>query len=249
MFDGAPQTHADLATRLPADTYWQLIHTLRLALPPPLSDSPEDLLRRDHAAIARIAALCPGNAVEADLAAQFVAASEQWKECLRLAQQPGTNPEWAAKCRAQAIAMMRQAQSALRLLLRLQQARGKRDADAAAANSGAWAEHCAISLMADALAAPPQNRPAVEPALAEPAAPPAPATQPPPAPAPVTATPDPAAPGRVAPAERDTAPGPPEAALNGFPTAPDGAADVRVASTPDTNATVDRFGCRMNVPA
>ncbi len=158
--------HADLSLRLPADAYYHLVHTLRLTLPPPLTDTPEALLRRDHAAIARIAALVPANAVEADLAAQFVAASEQWKDCLRLAQLPETAPEWAAKCRAQAISMMRQANSALRLLLRLQAARGKLEADPAAADRAAWTEHAAIRLMAEALAAAPA-------AVAQPAAPPA----------------------------------------------------------------------------
>src|SRR5487761_517827 len=102
MFDAITPDHPHLADRLPADAYWQLIHTLRLTLPPPPTDSPDDLARRDHAAIARIAALAPANAAEADVAAQFVAASEQWKDCLRLAQVPETAPEWAAKCRAQA---------------------------------------------------------------------------------------------------------------------------------------------------
>ncbi len=139
------------------DTYWQLVHTLRLTLPRPLTDRPEDLLRRDHAAIARIAALVPANAAEADLAAQFVAASEQWKDCLRLAQAPETTPEWAAKCRAQAIGMMRQSNNALRLLLRLQQARGKREADHAGCDRAGWTEHCAISLMAEALAPDPRS--------------------------------------------------------------------------------------------
>src|SRR6266849_1948915 len=118
-----------LALQLPADAYYHLVRSLCLTLPPPLSDNPDDLARRDHAAIARIAALVPANAAEADLAAQFVAASEQWKDCLRLAQLSETTPEPAAKCRAQAISMMREAKSALRLLLKLQEARGKRDAD------------------------------------------------------------------------------------------------------------------------
>jgi len=150
-----------LALRLPAHAYYQLIHTLRLALPPPpgVKPGPDELLRRDHAAIARIAALVPANAAEADLAAQFVAASEQWKDCLRLAQAPETTPEWAAKCRAQAASMMRQANSALRLLLRLQEAREKREAANAGCDRAAWTEHCAIGLMAEALAPDPHPNP------------------------------------------------------------------------------------------
>src|SRR5713101_3852306 len=132
----APPDH--LHDRLPADAYYHLVRTLCLTLPPPPSDSPDALAQRNHAAITRIAALIPANAAEADLAALFVAASEQWKDCLRLAQLPETTPQMAPKCRAQAVSMMRQAQSALRLLLKLQAARGKREANSAACNRGAW---------------------------------------------------------------------------------------------------------------
>jgi hypothetical protein len=152
MFDSTTPDHT---CQLPADAYWHLVRTLRLTLPPPLTDDPEDLPRRDRAAIARVAALAPGNAAEADLAAQFVAASEQWKDCLRLAQLPETTPAWAMKCRAQAMGMMRQANSALRLLLRMQGVRRKLEADDAVRDRLAWTEHCALGLMAEALAAPP----------------------------------------------------------------------------------------------
>src|SRR5205823_9282503 len=108
MFDSAAPNQPDLDCQLLGNAYYHLIRTLRLTLPPPPGDSAEDLLRRDHAAIARIAALAPANAAEADVAAQFVAASEQWKDCLRLAQAPETTPEWVAKCRAQAASMIRQ---------------------------------------------------------------------------------------------------------------------------------------------
>ncbi len=109
----------------------------------------------------------PANAAEADIAAQFVAASEQWKDCLRLAQLPETSPEWAAKCRAQAIGMMRQGQSALRLLLRMQETRRKLEADTAGCDRLAWTEHCAINLMAEALAAQPtEAKPSEAPAKA-----------------------------------------------------------------------------------
>jgi hypothetical protein len=70
----------NLALRLPADAYYHLVRTLCLALPPPLTDNPDDLARRNHAAIAAVAALVPANAAEAILAALFVAASEQCKD-------------------------------------------------------------------------------------------------------------------------------------------------------------------------
>jgi hypothetical protein len=165
-----------LHDRLPADAYYHLTRTLCLALPPPVTDNPDDLARRNHAAIAAVAALVPANAAEAILAADFVAASEQGRDCLRLAQLPETAPEMAAKCRAEARSMMREAKSAVRLLLRLQDARSKREANSATCNSAAWTEHCAVALMGEALA-PATRRPA---SMPEP--PPPPAPQPEPAP-------------------------------------------------------------------
>jgi hypothetical protein len=116
----------NLALRLPADAYYHLV---------PPTDSPDDLARRNHAAIAAVAALCPANAAEAILAADFVAASEQGRDCLRLAQLPETTPEMAAKCRAEARSMMREAKSAVRLLVKLQEVRRKRDSDSVAATA------------------------------------------------------------------------------------------------------------------
>lgn len=126
-----------LHERFQADAYHHLIRTLCLALPRPPTDNPDDLARRDRAAIARIAALAPANAAEAELAAQFVAAMEQWKDRLRLAQLPETAPEMAQKCHAQALGMMQEAESAIRLLLRLQDARGKRETNRAAGDRAA----------------------------------------------------------------------------------------------------------------
>ena len=39
-------------TLLPRAIYYQVVHTLRSALPPPVTASPEDAARRDIAAIA-----------------------------------------------------------------------------------------------------------------------------------------------------------------------------------------------------
>src|SRR5205807_10652577 len=109
----------------------------------------------------------PANAAEAILAADFVAASEQGRDCLRLAQLPETTPEMAAKCRAEARSMMREAKSAVRLLVKLQEVRRKRDSDSTACNSAAWVEHGAIALMGEAL--PPQPAMRAAPAPCEPA--------------------------------------------------------------------------------
>ena len=140
-----------LAYRLPRDAYWQLIHTLRGSLPPPVTDTPEDLARRDNAAIAQVASMLPANASEAALGAQFVAAHAQALDALRLAHVPGTDAASAMKCSAQAASMMRQAQSAMRLLQHMQSARQTIEADNVAVDRAAWIEHCAAGLMAQAL--------------------------------------------------------------------------------------------------
>jgi hypothetical protein len=140
---------ADLIPQLPANAFYHLVRTLRLTLPP--TDRPEDLSVRDQSAIARIAALAPASAAEADLAALFVAASEQWKDCLRLAEDPSRLPEIARKCRAQAASMMRQSLAALRLLQRAQAIRQKTEANDIARDRAAWTEHCAAGLMLEGL--------------------------------------------------------------------------------------------------
>jgi hypothetical protein len=149
MLDSAQPIPLDY--QLPADAYWHLIRSLHLILPPPPTDSPEDLLRRDHAAMARIAAFAPGDSTEADVAAEYVAASEQWKDCLRLVREPGITREWAMKCRAQALCMMRQADRSLRLLRQLQAERRREQADKNACQRRDWTEHCATAAMAEAL--------------------------------------------------------------------------------------------------
>src|SRR5271163_3902339 len=151
MFDITTPDHPDLAGDLPANTYHYLLHTLRQTLPSPLTDNPEELARRDRALIACIAALQPANAAEADIAALYVAASEQAKDCLRLVQKPDTSFYWVEKCRAQATSMMRQARGNLSLLLRMQAARRKTEANSEARDRAAWTEHCATKLMTEAL--------------------------------------------------------------------------------------------------
>ena len=159
----------DLTLQLPRDTYYQIVHTLCASLPAPVTDTPEDLARRDNAAIAQVASLLPANADEANLAVQYVATSAQSMLCLRLARDYATaDHAYFLKFSALAVGMMRQARSARSLLLRVQAARQKREADNAAADKAAWTEHCAIGLMTDALGrAPP-------PATAEPPPPPPP---------------------------------------------------------------------------
>jgi len=62
------------ATNLSTHLYYQLVYALTDLLPPPLDDTPEALRTRNHAAIAKVAAMVPVNANEADLGAQCIAA-------------------------------------------------------------------------------------------------------------------------------------------------------------------------------
>ena len=55
----------------------QLVYTLTRLLPPPIDDTPTALRARNHAAVAKVAALLPVNANEVDLAAQCIAARAQ----------------------------------------------------------------------------------------------------------------------------------------------------------------------------
>ncbi len=146
-----PEPQPDLTLLLPRDMYYQLVHTLRTSLPPPATTTPKDIARRDNAAITAVACLLPANADEANLAALYVAASAQGLECLRLAREHPPDAPLALKCNAQSASMMRQARGFRSLLLRVQAVRQKREADNASLEKAAWIEHCAVSLMADAL--------------------------------------------------------------------------------------------------
>jgi hypothetical protein len=168
MDHSPPPEPPNLTYQLPRDIYYQLVHELRAALPPPLTDSADDLARRDNAAIGAVACLLPANAEEAYLAGQFVAANAQAMECLRLARVHAADVTRVLKLTAQSASMMRQSRGARSLLLRVQAARQKREADYAATEKAAWIEHCAIGLMAQALGH----------------APPAPVAEPPPLPEP-----------------------------------------------------------------
>ena len=153
-----PETTApnptNIADRLPDSVYLHIVDTLRANLPDPSSNNPEHLARQLEAAIAEVGSLAPANAAEAKLAARYVAFSAHADDCLRLARLKASKGDldWVAKCRAQANSTARQATGQLNLLLRLQKERHKLEKDGQALNRAAWAEHCAIGLMTDALA-------------------------------------------------------------------------------------------------
>lgn len=171
--------HPDLALQLPADVYYRVAQDLRGHLPLPEIDTPEEFARRDNAPIARVAALLPVNAAEADLARQAVSASAYAADCLLLALQHRNDPKIYLQCTAQSASQQRQSMRAVTLLQRMQAERRRQDANPTVAGENAWSEHIALSLMAAALDRPPlsppetpePSPPASLPAPAEPAEP------------------------------------------------------------------------------
>jgi hypothetical protein len=77
-----------LSDRLPADVYYCLVNTLRGILPISPDWTPEYLARRDNALIGRLAELRPATVIEAEIAADYIAATEHANDCLRLALDP-----------------------------------------------------------------------------------------------------------------------------------------------------------------
>jgi len=162
-----PHPTTDLSTHL----YYQLVYTLTDLLPPPLDDTPEALNTRNHAAIAKVAALLPANANEADLAAQCIAARAQAEDILRLLRQNAGDIALVMRLNAQYGSMVRTSLSVQGRLMRIQALRRKREAIDGAANEDAWALHIAQQSML--VVVDPHTAPQ-EPALLEPA--PAPIT-------------------------------------------------------------------------
>ncbi|HBK07769.1 MAG TPA: hypothetical protein DDZ81_18265 [Acetobacteraceae bacterium] len=141
---------------LPARAYRHLIHTLIALLPPPITDTPEARLTRNHAAIARIAALAPVNANEAELAAQCIAARAQAEDVMRLIRLHADDIKLVIKLNAQYSAMVRTSLAAHSHLLREQQQRRKREATDNAADTDEWTRHVAAEAMLDAIPLQPQ---------------------------------------------------------------------------------------------
>jgi hypothetical protein len=134
-----PHPAIDLSTPL----YYQLVYTLTDLLPPPLDDTPEALHVRIHAAIAKVAALLPVNANEADLAAQCIVARGQAEEMLRLLRQHAGDIGLVMRLNAQYGSMVRTSLSVHGRLMRVQALRRKREAITDTANEDAWALHVA----------------------------------------------------------------------------------------------------------
>ena len=102
---------------LPETIAREVFATLCGLLPAPAIDTPETRADRDELAMASVAAMKPTNAFEANLAAHIVGALAHAKDSFRLAGRPGAEPKDILRCRAQAIAMGRQALTMYRTLL------------------------------------------------------------------------------------------------------------------------------------
>jgi hypothetical protein len=131
------------ATNLSTHLYYQLVYTLTDLLPPPLDDTPEALRTRNLAALAKVAALLPVNADEADLAAQCIAARAQAEDILRLLRQHADDIAVVMRLNAQYGSMLRTSLSLHGRLMRVQALRQKREAIEGAANQDEWTQHIA----------------------------------------------------------------------------------------------------------
>jgi hypothetical protein len=104
--------------------------------------------------------MLPASAEEATIAVRCVAAHAQAIDSLRLARQSPDDAAHVMRCSAQSAAMMRAANGARSLLLRVQAARAKREATPETCDKAAWVENCAAGLMLGALGEAPPTSPA-----------------------------------------------------------------------------------------
>jgi hypothetical protein len=117
--------------------YYQLVYTLTDLLPPPLDDTPAALRARNHAAIAKVAAMLPVNANEADLAAQCIVARAQAEDAMRLIRENRHDIALTTRLNAQYISMVRTSLAVEKLLMQVQAIRRKREAIEATATQDA----------------------------------------------------------------------------------------------------------------
>jgi len=142
----SPDPEPDLQRKI----YLQLVTDLLAMLPAPPNPGPDQraaLERRIKTATALVSAMLPATSEEVDLAVRVVAAGAHASDCLREAVRQAGDPAMAMKLRAQAASMGREQRGYRGLLLRLQAAREKREADDKAREAAAWTEHSVAGLM------------------------------------------------------------------------------------------------------
>jgi hypothetical protein len=150
MLDQPPH-QPDPAIQLQRDVHCHAVATLRASLPPPLTDAPDDWLRRDRVALATLAAVVPASPAEVRLAALHVAAMAHAEDCYAHAARHTDDVKVVGQLRAQAASMGREARGYMGALLRMQAARVKREAKDTSRESAALTEHCVLGLMTQAL--------------------------------------------------------------------------------------------------
>jgi hypothetical protein len=143
----ATEPQADPFQLLPKAVYRTIVADLYTDIPSPHLTDPELIAERVHAAIAEIASMCPVNAEEARIAARVVTADTQARDCIRHARALFSDTIPAMKCQAQASHLMRTANAARSLLLRVQVARRKRDSVQDTREQDAWTTHAAEGLL------------------------------------------------------------------------------------------------------
>jgi hypothetical protein len=128
-------------TDTPAANRREIFARLCSELPPSVADTPDLRAKRDEDAMDAVAALHPDDAFEALLAVRIVAMDAHAGDSLRSAGLAVNDPMEVRRCRAQAASMARQADAALRSLLRIQAIREKQLAEkhpAAMERAGYW---------------------------------------------------------------------------------------------------------------
>ncbi len=144
---------------LEAQAWRHLIQTVIAILPPAPGNTPEATRTRNRAAIARIAALAPVNANEAELAAQCIVARAQAEEIVRLIRVHADDIKLVVKLNAQYRAIFELSLAANNRLVRDQQQRRKRESNHQDADLDAWTRHIAAQAMLDALPEEPKTDP------------------------------------------------------------------------------------------
>ena len=145
--DAATHVPADLIEQLPKAVYRSIIADIHALIPPPFLTDPELIAERVRAAIEEIATMVPVNADEANIALRVVIAEAHAKECTRHARMYFNDTALLLKCEAQANHCQRTANAARALLLRVQSARHKREANRTTCDQDAWTIHATESYL------------------------------------------------------------------------------------------------------
>ena len=111
------------------EAYRSIVRRVSSALPLPLTNTPEEIARRNRGAIAEMASLCPTNPAEMSLAALYVVASADSIDCFRASNSVRMVTKDPLRSSSVGGSLARAALGAIRTLRVLQADRRKRQAD------------------------------------------------------------------------------------------------------------------------